>query len=105
MFISVNIDDSMPSQLDMLKVLHLRTAEGEWIKGVPATVQAWSHTNWGWIFKPLLWPLMSTMLLDMHIIYGLKKDIAAYMTAIHVSVTISEYRCNWWKRWYRYGAR
>ncbi|MGI9269944.1 MAG: thiol-disulfide oxidoreductase DCC family protein [Porticoccus sp.] len=52
-------DDSMPSQLDMLKVLHLRTAEGEWIKGVPATVQAWSHTRWGWVFKPLLWPLVN----------------------------------------------
>ena len=54
-----DIDDSMPSQLDMLKVLHLRTAEGEWIKGVPATVQAWSHTRWGWVFKPLLWPLVN----------------------------------------------
>lgn len=54
-----DIDDSMPSQLDMLKVLHLRTAEGEWIKGVPATVQAWSHTSWGWVFKPLLWPLIN----------------------------------------------
>lgn len=53
------IDDSMPSQLDMLKVLHLRTAKGDWIRGVPATVQAWSHTNWGWIFKPLLWPLIN----------------------------------------------
>ena len=54
-----DIDDSMPSQLDMLKVLHLRTAEGEWIKGVPATVQAWSHTSWGWVFKPLLCPLIN----------------------------------------------
>ena len=53
------LDDSMPSQLDMLKVLHLRTAKGDWIRGVPATVQAWSHTNWGWIFKPLLWPLIN----------------------------------------------
>ena len=53
------IDDSMASQLDMLKVLHLRTAEGVWIRGVAATLQAWSHTNWGWIFKPLLLPLIN----------------------------------------------
>ena len=53
------IDESMPSQLDMLKILHLRTAEGNWIKGVPATVKAWSHTSWGWLFKPLLWPIVN----------------------------------------------
>jgi len=53
------IDESMPSQLDMLKILHLRTAEGNWIKGIPATVKAWSHTSWGWLFKPLLWPIVN----------------------------------------------
>lgn len=53
------IDKNLPPKLDMLKVLHLRTAQGGWMKGVSATVQAWSHTNWGWIFKPLLWPLIN----------------------------------------------
>ena len=53
------VDQHMPTKLEMLKVLHLMTAEGDWLKGIPATVRAWSHTRWGWLFKPLLWPLFS----------------------------------------------
>jgi len=42
----------------MLKVLHLRDSEGIWYKGPDATVKAWSYTRYGWLFKPLRWPLI-----------------------------------------------
>jgi predicted DCC family thiol-disulfide oxidoreductase YuxK len=48
-----------PSVLAMLRILHLRTADGEWLKGVDATVRAWSHTSWGWLFATLHWPVIS----------------------------------------------
>ncbi|MAL95393.1 MAG: thiol-disulfide oxidoreductase [Haliea sp.] len=48
--------DSLPSREILLKRLHLHTSEGQWLVGLPATVRAWSHTRWGWLFRPLLWP-------------------------------------------------
>lgn len=42
----------------MLKVLHFRSDEGDWYTGPDATVQAWSYTRYGWMFKPLRWPLL-----------------------------------------------
>ncbi|MFE8069909.1 DCC1-like thiol-disulfide oxidoreductase family protein [Marinobacteraceae bacterium S3BR75-40.1] len=42
----------------LLKRLHLRNAKGHWSIGVEATVVAWSHTRWGWLFRPLLWPVI-----------------------------------------------
>jgi len=50
---------SLPSSMAMLRILHLRKACGTWITGVDATVQAWSHTRWGWLFRPLRWPLLA----------------------------------------------
>jgi len=46
---------------ELLKVLHLKTAEGEWLTGLDATLAAWSHTSWGWVFKPLGWPIFKSM--------------------------------------------
>ena len=43
---------------NMLKVLHLRDNNGHWHTGVDATVMAWSFTAYGWLFKPLRWPVM-----------------------------------------------
>jgi len=50
-----------PSRLLKLSTLHLCTAGGEWLTGVDATVQAWSHTRWGWLFKPLRWPVIGPL--------------------------------------------
>ena len=47
--------------LQGLETLHLRTAEGDWLTGVDATVRAWSHTHWGVLFKVLRWPLIGPM--------------------------------------------
>jgi predicted DCC family thiol-disulfide oxidoreductase YuxK len=50
-----------PGRLEMLKNLHLRTGDGEWLTGVDATVRAWSHTRWGLLFKVLRLPLIGTL--------------------------------------------
>ncbi|MCK9503092.1 MAG: DUF393 domain-containing protein [Porticoccaceae bacterium] len=50
------LEETMPSREALLKVLHLRTADGHWVVGLEANIRAWSHTDWGWLFKPLLWP-------------------------------------------------
>ncbi len=50
-----------PSSLEKLKNLHLRTADGEWLTGVDATVRAWSHTRWGFLFSLLRWPLLGPL--------------------------------------------
>ncbi len=47
-----------PTRLEKLSNLHLRTAAGDWQVGVDATVSAWSHTRWGWLFAVLRWPLI-----------------------------------------------
>jgi predicted DCC family thiol-disulfide oxidoreductase YuxK len=47
-----------PSRLLKLTSLHLQTATGDWLTGLDATVQAWSHTRWGWLARILRWPLV-----------------------------------------------
>ena len=47
-----------PGRLLKLTTLHLQTADGQWLTGVDATVRAWSHTRWGWLFAILRWPLL-----------------------------------------------
>lgn len=53
-------EPDVPSREALLRLLHLRTADGNWLVGLPATVRAWSHTRWGWLFRPLLWPGLHT---------------------------------------------
>lgn len=48
----------LPSHEDLLRRLHLMTWTGEWVTGLHANVRAWSHTPFGWLFKPLLWPVI-----------------------------------------------
>ncbi len=50
-----------PGRLAMLKNLHLRTGDDEWLTGVDATVRAWSHTRWGFLFKALRLPFIGTL--------------------------------------------
>ncbi|HSG63197.1 MAG TPA: DUF393 domain-containing protein [Pseudomonadales bacterium] len=45
----------------MLKMLHLRDQDGRWYIGADATVEAWSHTPYGLLFKPLRWPLIGSV--------------------------------------------
>lgn len=48
--------DNMPSQETLLRVLHLWTGDGRWLRGVEASVAAWRHTTLGGLWAPLLWP-------------------------------------------------
>lgn len=48
----------LPSREMLLRRLHLMTWRGEWVTGLHANVRAWSHTRFGFLFKPLLWPLI-----------------------------------------------
>lgn len=48
----------LPDREALLRRLHLLTGEGNWIVGLPANVRAWSHTRFGFFFKPLLWPVI-----------------------------------------------
>jgi predicted DCC family thiol-disulfide oxidoreductase YuxK len=48
----------LPDREALLRRLHLLTSEGEWVIGLHATVRAWSHTRFGFLFKPLLWPVI-----------------------------------------------
>ena len=50
-----------PGQLAMLRNLHLRTSGGEWLTGVDATVRAWSHTRWGFLFRALRLPFIGPL--------------------------------------------
>jgi predicted DCC family thiol-disulfide oxidoreductase YuxK len=50
-----------PTRLEKLAVLHLRTADDAWLTGVDATVRAWSHTRWGFLFRVLRWPLIGPL--------------------------------------------
>ncbi len=47
-----------PTRLIKLTALHLQTTDGSWLTGVDATVRAWSHTRWGFLFRVLRWPLV-----------------------------------------------
>lgn len=57
----VNVHDMDVSERDaeaMLKLLHYRTKDGETLVGLDANVAAWQHTHWGFIFRPLRWPVI-----------------------------------------------
>lgn len=49
------------SREKMLKMLHLKDADGNWHIGADATVMAWSFTRYGWLFKPLRWPVIGSI--------------------------------------------
>lgn len=52
------LDVSAENAEQMLKLLHYQTSEGETLVGLDANVAAWQHTRWGFLFKPLRWPLI-----------------------------------------------
>ena len=43
----------------LLRSLHLLMPDGEWRYGPDASVAAWSYTHFGWLLKPLRWPLLA----------------------------------------------
>ena len=61
-FADIHVQDTekatLPESEALLRRLHLRTGDGKWVTGLHATVRAWSHTRLGFLFRPLLWPLV-----------------------------------------------
>jgi len=47
-----------PDRDALLRTLHLRTADGHWLRGADANVAAWRHTRFGWLWSWLRWPLL-----------------------------------------------
>lgn len=50
-----------PDRDTLLRTLHLRRADGSWLTGADANVEAWRHTRFGWLWAPLRWPLLRTL--------------------------------------------
>ncbi len=48
----------LPDKESLLGVLHLRTREGEWLRGIDASVRAWQSTRVGFIWRILRAPLI-----------------------------------------------
>jgi len=51
----------MPPRQVLLGVLHLRTAEGKWLRGMDASVAAWQTTRLGVLLVWLRWPLIAPL--------------------------------------------
>lgn len=58
---SSSLDEPSDTKAQMLQTLHLLTANQEWKLGLDATVHAWSHTPYGFLLRPLRWPLIKTI--------------------------------------------
>jgi predicted DCC family thiol-disulfide oxidoreductase YuxK len=52
-------DADLPAPDALLRVLHLRTSDGSFLKGVDANVAAWSFTSIGPFFKWMQWPIIA----------------------------------------------
>ncbi len=51
----------VPPRLTLLRTLHLRRADGEWVTGLDASVAAWQHTRLGPLWRWLRWPLVKPL--------------------------------------------
>lgn len=54
-------DNDLPGKAALQRSLHLRTGAGQWLTGLDAVLQAWSHTRWHWLLSPLRWPLLHSL--------------------------------------------
>jgi predicted DCC family thiol-disulfide oxidoreductase YuxK len=48
----------LPAKEDMLGTLHLRRDAKVFLTGMDANVAAWQHTRFGWLWRPLRWPVI-----------------------------------------------
>lgn len=55
-----SLDDQggLPDKQVLLKRLHLRTADGQWLVGIDANIRAWHYTPYGRFWRILGWPLI-----------------------------------------------
>ena len=57
--IHTELPEALATQKEaMLRILHLYKKDGKCMQGLNATVEAWSHTGYGWAFRFLRWPMI-----------------------------------------------
>jgi predicted DCC family thiol-disulfide oxidoreductase YuxK len=66
-------DDLSEQKENMLGILHLYKKNGDCIQGLDATVEAWSHTAYGWAFRVLRWPIIKPMADKLYLIWAKKR--------------------------------
>lgn len=52
------VDEDVPSQEQLLRNLHMKTANGEWLVGIDANIYAWRNTSIAWCWNLLRLPLI-----------------------------------------------
>lgn len=55
------LESDVPDKESLLGVLHLRTRDGSWLKGLDASVRAWQSTRIGWLWKLFRLPLIAPL--------------------------------------------
>lgn len=60
-------NEDFPTKTALLRILHLRKGDLSWLKGVDATVHAWSHLPFGRLLKILRWPLVKPVIDTLYI--------------------------------------
>lgn len=73
-----DIHTELPKELTkqkeaMLGILHLYKKSGECMQGLDATAEAWSHTDYGWAFRFLRWPLIKPVADKVYYIWAKKR--------------------------------
>lgn len=48
----------LPDRERLLGTLHLKREGSGFLTGMDANVAAWGHTRYGWLWRPLRWPLI-----------------------------------------------
>lgn len=72
----------VPGHEALLRRLHLMTGSGDWVTGLEATVRAWSHTRYGILFRPLLWPMVLPLASRLYEIWADRRYQRKYACAI-----------------------
>ncbi|MEH6586501.1 MAG: DUF393 domain-containing protein [Halioglobus sp.] len=54
-------NQDLPDKDTLLRTLHLRQPDGQLLTGVDANVAAWSHTQHGYWFAWMRWPVLAPM--------------------------------------------
>jgi predicted DCC family thiol-disulfide oxidoreductase YuxK len=51
-------NEDLPDREALLGTLHLKKADDSLVVGMDANVAAWQHTRYGWLWRPLRWPIV-----------------------------------------------
>jgi predicted DCC family thiol-disulfide oxidoreductase YuxK len=54
-------DPELPTRDELLRSLHLRSADGTLVSGLDANVAAWQHTRFAGLWRVLQWPVVKSL--------------------------------------------